>query len=143
MSSDKVQAIVDWPEPRRVKDVQSFLGFANFYRCFIHGYSDITVPLTCLTKKGMPWDWSDECHDTFNTLKKVFLSAPVLTHWIPGSPIVVETNASDYALTAIISMWVGDELHPIAFHSRTFNTAKRNYDVHDKELLAIFEAFKK
>jgi Reverse transcriptase (RNA-dependent DNA polymerase)/RNase H-like domain found in reverse transcriptase len=128
MSKEKVQTIRDWPEPRKVKDIQSFLGFANFYRCFIHNYSDITVPLTRLTRKGIPW---------------AFTSAPILSHWVPDQPLVVETNASDYALGAILSMFdASGELHPVVFHSRTFSGAELNYDVHDKELLAIFEVFK-
>ena len=77
-------------------------------------------------------------------LKKAFTTAPVLTHWIPGSPLIIETDALDYALTAILSMVspTDNEVHPIAFHSRTFTPPELNYDVHDKELLAIFEAFK-
>ena len=65
-------------------------------------------------------------------------------HWIPDQPLVVETNASDYALAAILSMYNPDgELHPIAFHSWTFSGAELNYDIHDKELLAIYEAFQR
>ena len=76
-------------------------------------------------------------------LKKAFTSAPILTHWIPDSPIIVETDASDYVLGAILSIYIPDgEIHPIAFHSRTFTAPELNYDVHDKELLAIFEAFR-
>jgi len=144
MASYKVQIIQDWPEPRKVKDVQSFLGFANFYRRFIYGYSRITVPLTRLTRKGIPWHFTDECRLAFETLKKAFTTAPVLTHWIPDTQIVVETDASDYALAAVLSIIHSNgELHPIAFHSRTFTAPELNYDVHDKELLAIFEAFKR
>jgi hypothetical protein len=143
MSSDKVKAIQEWPEPRKVKDIQSFLGFANFYRRFIHNYSDIVIPLTRLTRKNAPWDFSDSCRSAFNTLKKAFISAPILTHWAPDSPLIVETDASDYALAAILSTTTPDgEVHPIAFHSRTFSAPELNYDVHDKELLAIFDAFK-
>jgi Reverse transcriptase (RNA-dependent DNA polymerase) len=61
MSGEKVQTIRDWPEPRKVKYIQSFLGFANFYRRFIHNYSDTTVPLTRLTRKGIPWAFTEEC----------------------------------------------------------------------------------
>ena len=61
MSQDKVTAICDWPEPRKVKDIQSFLGFANFYHCFIFNYSDIVVPLTRLTQKDAPWNFSEDC----------------------------------------------------------------------------------
>src|SRR5882724_5383106 len=84
-----------------------------------------------------------EADRDFETLKKAFTTAPVLTHWIPDTQIVVETDASDYALAAVLSIIHSNgELHPIAFHSRTFTTLELNYDVHDKELLAIFEAFK-
>jgi hypothetical protein len=143
MDETKVKVIQDWPTPRKVKDIQSFLGFANFYRRFIQDYSKITIPLTHLTRKGIPWNWDDRAQQAFDELKRAFTSAPILTHWNPDAPIVVETDASDYALAAIISTYVDGDLHPIAFHSRTFNSAELNYDVHDKELLAIFEAFQK
>ena len=143
MSKDKVKTVLDWPEPRNVKDIQSFLGFANFYRRFIFRYSDIVVPLTRLTRKGAPWNFSEDCRKAFNELKEAFTSASVLSHWIPGAPLIVETDASDYALGAILSTVTPDsEIHPIAFHSRTFTAPELNYDTHDKELLAIFDAFR-
>ena len=143
MDSAKVQAITDWPEPRKVKDIQSFLGFANFYRRFIPDYSDIVIPLTRLTRKGVKWDFSDKARRAFETLKLAFTSAPVLTHWVPDRPIIVETDASDYALGAILSIQTDSgDIHPVAFHSRSFTPAEINYDTHDKELLAIFAAFK-
>jgi len=127
----------------QVKDVQSFLGFANFYHRFIHGYSDIVIPLTHLTRKNSPWKFDSKCRAAFKKLKEEFTHAPVLTHWVPDAKIVVETDASDYALAAILSTYTPDgELHPIAFHSHSFNPAELNYDTHNKELLAIFEAFK-
>ena len=143
MSEDKVKIIQEWPEPRKVKDIQSFLGFANFYRRFIYDYSSVVIPLTRLTRKSAVWNFSDACRSAFNALKKAFTSAPVLTHWVPDKQIVVETDASDYAIAAVLSIVSDDaELHPIAFHSRTFTPPELNYDTHDKELLAIFEAFK-
>ena len=78
MDPGKVSAILEWPEPCKVKDIQSFLGFTNFYRRFISDYSKITVPLTCLTCKGTPWDFSDACRNSFDALKKAFTTAPVL-----------------------------------------------------------------
>ena len=78
MDDNKVKVIQDWPKPQKVKDVQLFLGFANFYRQFIHNYSDLTVPLTWLTWKGTPWSFSDSCRTLFETLKKAFITAPVL-----------------------------------------------------------------
>ena len=144
MDQSKVQTIQDWPEPRKVKDIQSFLGFTNFYRRFISRYSDIVVPLTRLTRKGTPWNFTDQARSAFKLLKSTFTSAPVLTHWVPDRPIIVETDTSDYALgaTGILSIETDSgEVHPVAYHSRTFTSPELNYDTHDKELLAIFEAF--
>ena len=143
MSEDKVKAILDWPVARKVKDIQSFLCFANFYRRFIHEYSDIVIPLTCLTCKGTPWKFNDKCMAAFNELKQAFTHAPILTHWVPDWQLVMETDASDYAIAAILSIYLDDgEIHPIAFLSWSLHNAELNYDIHDKELLAIFEAFK-
>ena len=135
MSDDKIKIIQDWPEPKKVKDIQSFLGFANFYCQFIFNYLDIVILLTYLIRKDISWKFDSSCQDAFNSLKKAFTSTPILIHWIP--------DASDYALAAILSVVNEDnEVHPVAFHSRTFTAAELNYDTHDKELLAIFEAFK-
>jgi len=143
MSDAKVKTIQKWPEPKKVKDIQSFLGFANFYRRFIFNYSDIVIPLTHLTRKNTLWNFDDNCKIAFNTLKQAFTSTPILTHWVPDAQLVVETDASDYALAAILSIMTKDnEIHPVAFHSRTFSAPELNYNIHDKELLAIFEAFK-
>src|SRR6202041_2961810 len=104
MDPAKVQTIQDWPEPHKIKEIQSFLGFANFYRRFIHAYLDIVIPLTQLTHKDTKWDFSEKCRKAFNDLKTAFLSAPLLTHWIPDTPIIVEMDASDYAIAAILSI---------------------------------------
>jgi len=142
MSNAKVKTIQEWPEPKKIKDIQSFLGFTNFYKCFIFNYSDIVIPLTCLTRKDTPWNFDNKCRGAFNTLKQAFISAPILMHWVPDAQLVVETDALDYALIAILSIMTKDnEIHPIAFYSRMFSALELNYNVHDKELLAIFEAF--
>src|ERR1700730_11010352 len=142
MDMAKVKAIQEWPTLRKVKDIQSFLGFTNFYHCFVHGYSDIITPMTHLTRKNTPWLWSDDCQSAFDSLKSAFSSAPILSHFIPGAPLIVKTDTSDYAVAAILSTVAPDgEVHPIAFHSRTLGVSELNYDTHDKELLTIFEAF--
>ncbi|KIN99391.1 hypothetical protein M404DRAFT_30448 [Pisolithus tinctorius Marx 270] len=142
MLKEKVQTICDWPEPCKVKDIQSFLDFTNFYCQFIFNYSDIIVPLTWLTCKGAPWNFSEECHQSFNNLKAAFTTTPVLTHFIPRVPITVKTNALDYAITSILSIICGNsQIHPVAFYSWTLMAPELNYDTHDKELLAIFKAF--
>jgi len=143
MSPDKIQTISGWPEPRKVKDIQSFLGFANFYRRFIFNYSDIMVPLTQLTWKDTPWNFSEDCQHSFNALKHAFTTAPILTHFIPDTPIIVETDASDYAVAGILSITCTDrEIRPVAYYSQTLTALELNYDTHNKELLAIFEAFR-
>ena len=103
---------------------------------------NIVVPLTRLTHKGVPWSFSDNCQKSFLCLKEAFTSAPVLVHWIPDAPITIETDTSDYAVAAILSITCSNkEIHPVAFHSRTLSGVELNYDTHDKELLAIFKAF--
>ena len=136
MSLDKITTIANWPEPHKVKDIQSFLGFANFYCWFIFNYSDITVPLTWLTWRDAPWNFSKECRRSFNALKHAFITTPILTHFILDTPITVETDASDYAVTGILSITCADgELCPVTFYSRTLTAPELNYDTHDKELL--------
>ena len=98
MDTAKTQVIRDWPPPRNVKDVQSFLGFANFYRRFIANYSDIVTPMNRLTRKDTPFVWSPECQAAFEALKDAFTTAPILTHFDPANPIVIETDGSDYAI---------------------------------------------
>ena len=105
MADNKIHSILDWPKPWKVKDVLSFLGFANFYQRFIHNYLEITVPLTRLTQKGLTWDFNEDCRAAFQTLKEAFTKALVLAHWKPDQRMVVETNASDYALAALLSVY--------------------------------------
>jgi hypothetical protein len=143
MDPAKVEMITSWPVPHKVKDLQSFLGFANFYHCSIWNYSDICVPLMRLTCKTADWKWTSACQEAFDHLKTVFTTAPILTSWLPNMPLLIETDVSNYALATILPTCLPDrEIHPITFHSHTFSGAELNYDVHDKELLAIFEAFK-
>ena len=143
MSLDQVQTIQDWPEPRKVKDIQSFLGFANFYRQFIDNYSDIVTSLTRLTRKGTAWSFSDSCCSAFRKLKDAFTSAPILTHWSPDALMIVETVTSDYAIAGILSLHCSDDkIRLVAYYSQTLSALELNYDTHSKELIAIHEAFK-
>jgi hypothetical protein len=143
MSSEKVRAIQDWLVPQKIKDIQSFLGFCNFYRCFISSCSNITIPLTRLTRSNVKWNWSEAADSAFNTLKSAFNTPAILHHWEPNRQITVETDASNYAIASILSITSDNgEIRPIAFCSRSLTLPELNYDVHDKELLAIFDAFK-
>jgi len=143
MDESKTQTIQNWLTLCRVKDVQSFLGFANFYRRFIDNYAEITSLLTHLTWKNEPWSWTTDCQVAFDNIKEAFTTAPILGHWDSESLMILETDASDRALAAILSTQSNSEICPIAFHLRAFSIAEINYDMHDKELLAIVESFKK
>ena len=121
MDPTKVNAVRQWPAPRNVKDLQTFLGFANFYRRFIAGYSRVCRPLTELTSKNTPWDWetTPRRQDAFRQLCDLFTSAPILRHFDFDQPIVVETDSSDYVSAGVLSQH--DEqgiLHPVAFFSK-------------------------
>jgi len=142
MSTRKVDSIRKWKAPRSVKEVQTFLSFANFYRRFIENFSKICKPIT-ETLKGdkQKFSWGREQNIAFEKLKQRFTIAPILAHFYPERETVIETDASDFALGAIFSQFQDKRLHPVAFHSRKLNLAERNYEIYDKELLAILEAF--
>jgi len=94
--------------------------------------------------QGNPKDfhWGREQEEGFEELKRRFTTAPILSHFDPGRKTVVETDASHLMLSWVLSQYQGKRLHPVAFHSRKLNTAERNYEIHDKELIAIMETFR-
>jgi len=103
MAEDKVQTLLEWALPTNVTAVQSFLGFANFYRRFIEGFSKICKPLTDLTKKGIRWQWTEEAQNAYEMLKRRFTTVPILRHFDPPLPTVMETDASDFGIGAVLS----------------------------------------
>ena len=138
INPDRVKAVMEWPTPRNRKELQKFLGFANFPRKFVENYSQITVPLHRLTRKNVSYSWTPECESAFNALKLAISSAPVLAHPDPDKPFVVETDASDFAIGCVLSQEDSDgDLRPCAFYSRGLKPAERNYPIYEKELLAI------
>ncbi|MBW0559584.1 hypothetical protein O181_099299 [Austropuccinia psidii MF-1] len=143
MDSLKTQQILNWPQPKNIKALQSFLGFANFYCRFIKHYSKKITSLTSLLKKDCPFIFNEEALSQFQSLKEDFTTAPILSHFNPSLPTVVETDASDYALGAILSQVNDSGKHPIAFDSCKLLPAELNYEIHDKELLGIVWALKR
>ena len=124
MDPAKVAAILDWPTSKNVKEVQSFLGFANFYRKFIMHYSTLTAPLTSLTRKGVKFTWSSKADEAFRALQQAFTFAPILQHFQPDLPLTIEADAFDFALGCILSQPSLDgSLCPILFYSRKFTRA--------------------
>ena len=127
--------------PISVKGIHSFLGFANFYRKFIPNFSNVVAPLNLLTRKDQPWAWTDLQQRAFDTLKAAFSSGPVLSISDVTCPFSIMIDASLFAAGAILLQ--GDtngDLHPCAYFSRTFLPAERNYDIYDRELLAVILA---
>ncbi len=142
MDPAKVAAICEWETPKSVKDVQAFLGFANFYRRFIKAFSRIAAPLTSLTKKGEAWNWTPAAQEAFDNLKTLFSTAPILALFDPEKESVLETDASDHISAGVHSQ--PDEtglLRPVAFFSKKHSPQECNYEIYDKELLAIVLAF--
>ncbi|KAL0154173.1 hypothetical protein M9458_050520 [Cirrhinus mrigala] len=140
MDQGKVSAIQEWPQPLTVKELQRFLGFSNFYRRFIKDYSTIMAPLTSLLRgKPKALNWNPSAREAFQRLKEIFSTAPLLYHPDPELPFTVEVDASTTGVGAVLSQAVGEPplLHPCAFYSRKLSSAEQNYDVSNRELLAI------
>ena len=142
MDPSKVKNILEWQTPRTLKELQSFMGFANFYRRFIENFSLCCKPLTALTRKDTPFVWTSVCQQAFDNLKLRFTQAPVLRHFDPELDIIVETDASDEVVAGVLSQRDHQGvIRPVAFFSTKMSPAELNYEIYDKELLAIIRAF--
>ncbi len=140
MDPNKVDAVRNWPQPTKIKELQRFLGFANFYRRFIAHYSQQSAPLTSLLRhKPKTLTWTPEATQAFQQLKSSFCTAPTLTHPDPNRRFVVEVDASTLGVGAVLSQWKGEPpvLHPCAHSSKMMSPAEQNYDIGNRELLAI------
>lgn len=145
MHPSKLDTISSWPIPSSIKAVQKWLGFTNFYRRFIQNYADLATPLHLLTRKDSPVPFciTPTALDAFNSMKLAFSSAPVLIHFDDSKESFLYTDASDFAISGILyQQGIDNALHPIAFFSRKLDTAEINYDVHDKEMLAIMASLR-
>ena len=138
MDPVKTSAIDTWESPKCVKDVQGFLGFANFYRQFIKDFAKLASSFTALTRKDKKFQWTLIEEMAFQAIKKVFSSAPVLLHFDPDKECTMETDASDYVSRAVFPQPDHEGiLHPMAFMSYQHLSAECNYTIYDKELMAI------
>ncbi|CAI7886963.1 unnamed protein product, partial [Closterium sp. NIES-54] len=138
----KITAVQDWIAPTSVKELQSFLGFANYYRRFVQGYASIASPLTDLLRKGVEYVWGPAQQQAFEQMKQSLTSSPTLSYPDPTRPYVVVTDASDQAIGAVLLQDQGRGLQPIAYESHKLRGAELNYPIHDKEALAIIDAYK-
>jgi len=123
---------------KSVKDVQKFLGLANYYYQFIEGFATVVRPLHNLVKKNKKWEWTEKEEKAFKELKERFIKEPVLAAPDIDKKMRMEVDVSDYATGGVLSMECGDGLwRPVAFLSKSLNETERNYEIHDKEMLAI------
>ena len=142
MDPIKVAGVMEWLIPTNKKEVQSFLGFTNFYQRFIEGFSHIACPLFNLTKADSVFHWSMEEQLAFDTLQERITSALILTLPNNSRPYCVEADSSDFATGVVLSQECLEDgkWHPVAFLSKSLSLVKRNYEIHDKEMLAIVRA---
>ena len=138
----KIRAVEEWPRPTDRTQLRRFLGFSNFYRRFIRDFSRVAAPLSALTSTSRPYAWTPAAEEAFLALKSLFTTAPVLVFPDPSRQFIVEVDASDTGIGAVLSQRSGEDqqVHPVAFLSRRFSPAESNYDVGNRELLAVHAA---
>jgi hypothetical protein len=143
MSDDKLQGLREWRKPTNVKQVRMFLGTVNFYHDFVPHYSDIVAPLTDLTKKDAPWNWTARHDKAWDQLMSLLRNDVFLAAFDPEHPVILETDASDVAYAGVISQLSNGRYRPILMYSHKFQDAETRYSVAEKELYAIVFALKR
>jgi hypothetical protein len=149
MDEDKVETVRNWSQKKKSKngrlhnlfEVQQYLGFCNYYQQFIQKYSKKVEPLTRLTKKDEPFLWQSEKQLAFETMITAFTTSPALRHFDNERDVIIKTDVSDYVSAGVLSQRDDErELHPVAYCSKIHSPAEWNYDIYNKELLAIIKA---
>jgi len=142
MDPVKVARVCEWPIPENWTDMQAFVGFVNFYRRFIQDFSTIARPLFNLTHSDQAWNWGAKEQEAFERLKMVVTTAPILASPQDSKPFHIEADSSDFASGAVLSQQLPgeDKWHPVAFYSKSLSPVEQNYEIHDKEMLAIIHA---
>jgi hypothetical protein len=143
MQQSKIKEILEWPAPTTVKEIQSFLGKCGYYRSFIERFSEKAKPLTEMTRKDKPFQWTAKEEESFRELQKAFEKGDMRLHFDPEKPSTMNTDASDGAIAGVLQQ-PGDDgrLRLVACYARSLTDTERRYDVHDKELLAIVHAMR-
>ncbi|CAI7895943.1 unnamed protein product, partial [Closterium sp. NIES-53] len=138
----KIEAVKKWKVPENMKELQQFLGFTNYYNRFVPQYAKIAAPLTDLLKKYTPFKWDTPHQQAMEQLQTALTTTPVLILPDPEKDYVVEADASDQAVGAVLMQDHGNGLQPIAYLSKKLHGTELNYPIHNKEALAIVVAFK-
>jgi len=143
MDPVKLTAVTNWPTPKTIKEVQKFLGFCNFYHHFVKNYSALAQPLFNLTKKDVPFHWDQAEEQVFRDLQSTLMLAPVLILPDYDKLFTLITNASDYTTGSILEQEDAfGRSHAVAYFSKSLQPAEHNYEIHNKELLAIIHSLK-
>ena len=140
---DKISAILDWPTPTNLRESRAFVGLCQYYRRFVPRFSEIAAPLHALTKKGTRFVWSADCQQAFDALKSALVGADVLALPNKTDTFVLDCDASDNAIGAVLSQIQDGIEHPICFASQLYDRHQRNYNVTRKKLLALVTIVKK
>ena len=134
---EKIRAVQDWPTPRTVREVRSFLGLASYYRRYIKSFADIARPLHRLTEKKRQFTWDDNCEEAFNELKRKLTTSPILAYPTTGGEFILDTDASDSGIGAVLSQVQDGTERVVGYASRALSKPERNYCVTRRELLAV------
>ena len=138
MKKEKVAGVLEWPRPKTVKEVQKFLGLANYYRQFIKDFTRIAKLMHKLVRKNKKWKWGEEQEKAFEQLKQVFTMQPVLVAPDLDKEMRVEADTSEYTTEGVLLIKYEDEKwRPVAFISKSLNEVERNDEIHNREILAI------
>ena len=140
---EKTKTIKEWPTPTNVKHVRSFLGLCSYYRKFVLGFADIARPLHKLCEKGRLFVWDTECEESFTRLKETLSTTPILGYPRLNMPFILDTDASNEAIGAVLSQEQDGSERVIAYFSKSLNKHEMNYCVSRKELLAVVQSLKK
>ncbi len=140
---DKIEAIKTWPTPCNLQQTRSFIGLAQYYRKFVPQFATIAEPLHALTKKGARFIWTDSCQHAFDQLKQKLTDTEVLALPKDGCKYILDCDASDVGMGAVLSQIQDNQERPIAYASQLFDKHQRNYSVTRKELLSLITFVKK
>ena len=138
MKENKVAGVLNWPVPKTVRDIRKFLGLANYYRRFVKDFAKLARPLNNLTRKEEKWRWGNKQQEAFEQLKQVFMSRPLLVAPDIDKEFRVEADTSNFATGGVLSIKCKDnKWRLVAYISKSLNETERNYEIHDKEMLAV------
>lgn len=137
-NTERIESILNAPIPKDVHELRAFIGMVNYYSKFVNQFANLMIPFYKLLQKGVTFNWNDECQRTYELIKKYISSDQILVHFNPDLPIILSTDASNYAIAGVLAHEFPDkQVKPVAFVSRALSKSELNYSTLEKESLAI------